>query len=72
MGAKVEQEYGVVECCKRQAVKTAPYAYQMKTNPSTYKVGGRVVETRGSNVSGGNMNGGGKRRPFKALNSKID
>ena len=60
MGARVDQEYGVTKECKRQPAKEAPYAYQTRTRPSTWKVGGKVVSS-GSN-SGGNMNGGGKRR----------
>lgn len=54
-------DYGVVAENKRQPAKQAPYAYQMRTQPSTRKVDGKVVAT-GSNVNGGNMNGGGKRR----------
>lgn len=58
---KITQEYGVVSECKRQPVAKAPHAYAMKTQPSTWSVGGKVP-TKGSQVSGGNMNGGGKRR----------
>ena len=61
MGAKVGQEYGVTKECKRSAASTAPYAYQTKTRPSTWKVDGKVPTAK-SNVSGGSMNGGGKRR----------
>lgn len=55
------EAYGVTKECKRQPASKAPYAYQMKTQPSTYKVGGKAVAP-GSNVTGGNMNGGGKKR----------
>jgi len=58
------EDYGVVKECKRQPAKQAPYAYQMKTMPSTWKVNGKVVAS-GSNLSGGNMNAGGKHRPGK-------
>ena len=58
---KVNQDYGVTKECKRQAAKEAPYAYQTKARPSTWKVGGKVPTPK-SNVSGGAMNGGGKRR----------
>ena len=58
---KITQEYGVTAECKRQPASKAPHAYAMKTQPSTWTVGGKVV-SKGSNVSGGNMNGGGKRR----------
>ena len=71
MGAKIQQEYGVNTVSKRQAVKMAPHAYQMKAQPSRYSVAGKVP-VRGSDVSGGSMNGGGKRRPSKDLNSMID
>ena len=61
MGVRIEQGYGVAKECKRQPVSRAPFAYQMKTQPSTARVGGKVVAS-GSNVYGGAMNGGGKRR----------
>ena len=61
MGASVNQKYGVTAECERQPAKRAPYAYQMKTTPSTWKVGGKVI-AKGSNLAGGNMNSGGKRR----------
>ena len=61
MGARVDQEYGVTKECKRQPAKEAPYAYQTRTRPSTWKVDGKVV-AKGSDVNGGAMNGGGKRR----------
>ena len=35
--------YGVTEECKRQPAREAPYAYQQRTTPSTWKVGGKVV-----------------------------
>lgn len=70
MGAKVEQEYGVNTQSKRQAVKTAPFAYQLKAQPSTYKVAGKSISPGWT--AGGVMNGGGKRRPAKDLNSMID
>ena len=70
MGARVEQEYGVNTVNKRQPAKTAPFAYQMKARPSTYKVGGKCVSP--GSCGGGNMNTGGKRRPSKDLNSMID
>ena len=70
MGARIPQEYGMNTQNKRQPAKTAPFAYAMKTQPSTYKVGGKCA---GPGIcSGGNMNTGGKRRPSKDLNSKID
>ena len=56
-----KEGYGVTAECKRQPAKQAPYAYQMKTQPSTRKVDGKVPTPK-SNVSGGGMNGGGKRR----------
>lgn len=59
-----KEGYGVVEECKRQPAKQAPYAYQMKTTPSTATVGGKIA-VKGSNLSGGNMNAGGKHRPGK-------
>ena len=61
---KGTQDYGVVAENKRQPAKEAPYAYQMRTRPSTWKVDGKVV-AKGSNVSGGNMNSGGKHRSGK-------
>ena len=70
MGARIPSEYGVNTLNKRQAAKTAPFAYQMKATPSTYKVGGKSVSPGWT--AGGNMNGGGKRRPSKDLNSMID
>ena len=62
MGTKVDQEYGVTAECKRQAVKTAPFAYQTRTQPSRYTVGGKAAAGKDQ---GGNMNGGGKRRGSK-------
>ena len=70
MGARLESDYGMNTQNKRQPVKTAPFAYQTKTQPSTYKVGGKCVSP--SSCGGGNMNTGGKRRPSKAMNSMID
>ena len=64
MGATVKQAYGVASITKRQAVKTAPHAYQTKAQPSRYSVAGKVP-VRGSDVSGGSMNGGGKSRGSK-------
>lgn len=61
---KGTQDYGVTAINKRQPAKQAPYAYQTKTTPSTYTVGGKIA-VRGSNVSGGNMNSGSKHRPGK-------
>ena len=61
---KGTQDYGVTAECKRQPAKQAPYAYQMKTQPSTWKVDGKVPTPK-SNVSGGAMNSGGKHRPGK-------
>ena len=61
MGVRIEQGYGVVKECKRQPASRAPFAYQMKTQPSTTRGAGKVVAS-GSNVQGGTMNGGGKRR----------
>lgn len=55
------EDYGVTEECKRQPAKEAPYAYQKRTQPSTTQVGGKVI-AKGSDIAGGNMNGGGKRR----------
>lgn len=62
MGARVEQEYGVNTINKRQPASQAPFAYAMKTQPSTYKVGGKAAAGK---YEGGNMNGGGKRRGGK-------
>jgi hypothetical protein len=64
MGARIDADYGVTKECKRQPAARAPHAYQMKTQPSTYRVGGKVVAVtgKGSDLEGGNMNGGGKRR----------
>ena len=56
-----KEDYGVTQECKRQPAKEAPYAYQTRTQPSTWKVDGKVPTAK-SNVSGGSMNGGGKRR----------
>lgn len=58
---KGTKDYGVTQECKRQPAKEAPYAYQTRTQPSTRKAVGKVVAP-GSDVNGGNMNGGGKRR----------
>lgn len=62
MGATVNQEYGVTKECKRAAASRAPFAYAMKTRPSTYRVGGKAAAGKDQ---GGNMNGGGKRRGGK-------
>lgn len=62
MGARVAQDYGVTKEFKRLMASTAPFAYQKKTNPSSYKVTGKVVSP-GSYNNGGAMNGGGKHRP---------
>ena len=59
-----KEDYGVVAENKRQPAKEAPHAYAMRTQPSTWKVGGKVPTPK-STVSGGNMNGGGKHRPGK-------
>ena len=61
MGASVNQAYGVTKECKRQPASRAPFAYQMKTTPSTASVTGKVI-AKGSELAGGSMNGGGKRR----------
>ena len=63
MATRVDVEYGVETLNKRQAAKTAPHAYQTRTQPSTYKVGGKSVSPGWTH--GGNMNGGGKRRGGK-------
>ena len=62
MGAHIDAEYGVNTLNKRQAVKTAPHAYQTKAHPSTYRVGGKAAAGKDE---GGNMNGGGKHRGGK-------
>lgn len=61
MGARIDADYGVTKECKRQPAKQAPFAYQKTATPSTWKVVGKVLPER-SDISGGNMNGGGKRR----------
>lgn len=55
-------EWGTPDVNRRKPASRAPFAYQMTTNPSTATVGGKI-QVKGSNVSGGNMNGGGKHRP---------
>lgn len=56
-------EWGTPEVTRRKPVGTAPHAYQMKANPSSYKVGGYIEPMSNSPDKGGAMNGGGKRRP---------
>ena len=60
--ASMKGDYGVTAENKRSAVKTAPFAYQMKTGPSGYTVGGKAAAGKDQ---GGSMNGGGKRRGGK-------
>jgi len=59
-----KEDYGVAKENKRQPAREAPHAYAMRTQPSTWTVGGKIA-VKGSNVSGGNMNAGGKRRSGK-------